>query len=93
MREDKHVSLVKRPPQNSAKKWDSLLYMHHIEGDPQVEAMLDKTICAMSSVFIGAFGSTFTQDIRRLRKDSGSSSLCHEYLCHNEEPNIVAKME
>ncbi|RDY06450.1 hypothetical protein CR513_09562, partial [Mucuna pruriens] len=84
------VPLVKRPPRNSAEKWDALLYRHHIEGDPQVEAMLDKTICAMSSVFIGASGSTFTQDIRRLRKDWGSASLCDEYLCQGQEPNVVA---
>lgn len=29
-------------------------------------AMLDKTICALSNVFIGSSGSTFTQDIFRL---------------------------
>ncbi|KAG2400309.1 O-fucosyltransferase 5 [Vigna angularis] len=56
-----------------------------------VKAMLDKIICAMSSVFIGASGSTFTQDI--IKKDWGSSSLCHEYLFHSEESNIVAEME
>ncbi|KAI8544776.1 hypothetical protein RHMOL_Rhmol08G0321300 [Rhododendron molle] len=49
----------------------------------QVEAMLDKTICAMSTVFIGASGSTFTEDILRLRKDWGSASLCDEYLCQD----------
>ncbi|KAK7285698.1 hypothetical protein RJT34_20476 [Clitoria ternatea] len=87
------VPLVKRPPRNSAEKWDALLYRHHIEGDPQVEAMLDKTICAMSSVFIGAPGSTFTQDILRLRKDWGSASLCDGYLCQGEEPNVVAETE
>lgn len=59
----------------------------------KVEAMLDKTICAMSSVFIGAPGSTFTEDIRRLRKDWGSLSMCDEYLCQGEEPNIVAENE
>jgi hypothetical protein len=32
----------------------------------QVEAMLDKTICTLSNVFIGSSGSTFTQDIFRL---------------------------
>lgn len=58
----------------------------------KVEAMLDKTICAMSSVFIGASGSTFTGDILRLRKDWGSASLCDEYLCQGEEPNVVAEM-
>ncbi|OIW16656.1 hypothetical protein TanjilG_23158 [Lupinus angustifolius] len=87
------VPLVVRPARNSAEKWDALLYRHGIEGDSQVEAMLDKTICAMSSVFIGASGSTFTEDILRLRKDWGSASLCDEYLCQGEEPNVIAENE
>ncbi|KAF1869142.1 hypothetical protein Lal_00048423 [Lupinus albus] len=87
------VPLVIRPARNSAEKWDALLYRHGIEEDPQVEAMLDKTISAMSSVFIGASGSTFTEDILRLRKDWGSASLCDEYLCQGEEPNVVAENE
>ncbi|XP_054783693.1 O-fucosyltransferase 36-like [Prosopis cineraria] len=90
---NKPVPLVKRPARNSAEKWDALLYRHGIEGDSQVEAMLDKTICAMSSVFIGAPGSTFTEDILRLRKDWGSASVCDQYLCQGEEPNIVAENE
>lgn len=89
----KPVPLVKRPARNSAEKWDALLYRHGLEGDSQVEAMLDKTICAMSSVFIGAPGSTFTEDILRLRKDWGSASSCDEYLCQGEEPNFVADNE
>ncbi|KAM1010878.1 hypothetical protein ACFX13_047037 [Malus domestica] len=89
----KTVPLVKRPARNSAEKWDALLYRHGIEGDAQVEAMLDKTICAMSSVFIGASGSTFTEDILRLRKDWGSASLCDEYLCQGEDPNFIAENE
>ncbi|CAA7056651.1 unnamed protein product [Microthlaspi erraticum] len=89
----KVVPLVKRPPRNSAEKWDSLLYRHGIEDDSQVDAMLDKTICAMSSVFIGASGSTFTEDILRLRKDWGTSSTCDEYLCRGEEPNFIAEDE
>ncbi|XP_062008843.1 O-fucosyltransferase 36-like [Rosa rugosa] len=89
----KAVPLVKRPARNSAEKWDALLYRHGIEGDSQVEAMLDKTISAMSSVFIGASGSTFTEDILRLRKDWGSASLCDEYLCQGEEPNFIAENE
>ncbi|CAH8306000.1 unnamed protein product [Eruca vesicaria subsp. sativa] len=87
------VPLVKRPPRNSAEKWDALLYRHDIEDDSQVDAMLDKTICAMSSVFIGASGSTFTEDILRLRKDWGTSSMCDEYLCRGEEPNFIAEDE
>ncbi|KAK7349351.1 hypothetical protein VNO77_06656 [Canavalia gladiata] len=90
---DRSVPLVKRPARNWAEKWDALLYRHGIEEDSQVEAMLDKTICAMSSVFIGAPGSTFTEDILRLRKDWGSASLCDEYLCQGEEPNVVAENE
>ncbi|XP_030535937.1 O-fucosyltransferase 36-like [Rhodamnia argentea] len=87
------VPLVKRPASNSAEKWDALLYRHGLQDDAQVEAMLDKTICAMSSVFIGASGSTFTEDILRLRKDWGSASVCDEYLCQGEEPNFIAGNE
>ncbi|KAK4736263.1 hypothetical protein R3W88_010524 [Solanum pinnatisectum] len=89
----KTVPIVQRPARNSAEKWDALLYRHGLEGDPQVEAMLDKTICAMSSVFIGSSGSTFTDDILRLRKDWGCASLCDEYLCQGELPNFIADDE
>ncbi|XP_026388363.1 O-fucosyltransferase 36-like isoform X2 [Papaver somniferum] len=89
----KTVPLVKRPDRNIAEKWDALLYRHGIEGDSQVEAMLDKAICAMASAFIGASGSTFTEDILRLRKDWGSASVCDEYLCHGELPNFIADNE
>ncbi|KAL2932840.1 O-fucosyltransferase 5 [Bienertia sinuspersici] len=89
----KPVPLVKRPSRNSAEKWDALLYRHGLEGDSQVEAMLDKTICAMSSVFIGSSGSTFTEDILRLRKGWGTLSVCDEYICQGEVPNIIAEEE
>ncbi|KAK9281303.1 hypothetical protein L1049_004200 [Liquidambar formosana] len=89
----KVVPLIKRPARNSAEKWDALLYRHNLQDDPQVEAMLDKTICAMSSVFIGSSGSTFTEDILRLRKDWESASLCDEYLCQGELPNFIAEDE
>ncbi|KAE9453338.1 hypothetical protein C3L33_14757, partial [Rhododendron williamsianum] len=89
----KAVPLIKRPARNPAEKWDALLYRHGLDGDPQVEAMLDKTICAMSTVFIGSSGSTFTEDILRLRKDWGSASLCDEHLCQGELPNFIADDE
>ncbi|XP_050234041.1 O-fucosyltransferase 36 [Mercurialis annua] len=89
----KIVPLVKRPSHTSVEKWDSLLSRHGIEDDPQVDAMLDKTICAMANVFIGASGSTFTEDILRLRKDWESASLCDEYLCQGELPNFIAENE
>ncbi|KAI4386903.1 hypothetical protein MLD38_004780 [Melastoma candidum] len=89
----KTVPLVKRPERNSAEKWDALLYRHGLDGDSQVDAMLDKTICALSSVFIGTSSSTFTEDILRLRKDWGSASLCDEYLCQGEESNFIAEGE
>ncbi|KAL9268217.1 O-fucosyltransferase 5-like protein [Drosera capensis] len=89
----KPVPLVTRPPRNLAEKWDALLYRHGLDGDPRVEAMLDKTICAMSSAFIGSSGSTFTEDILRLRKDWGSASSCDEYLCQGEVPNFKADAE
>ncbi|CAK9163825.1 unnamed protein product [Ilex paraguariensis] len=59
----------------------------------KVEAMLDKTICALSTVFIGSSGSTFTEDILRLRKDWGLASPCDEYLCRGEVPNFIADDE
>lgn len=59
----------------------------------QVEAMLDKTICALSNVFIGSSGSTFTEDIFRLRRGWGSMSYCDEYLCQGELPNYIAELE
>ncbi|EYU21259.1 hypothetical protein ABFS82_09G129500 [Erythranthe guttata] len=89
----KTVPLVQRPARNLAEKWDALLYRHGLEGDSQVEAMLDKTICALSSVFIGSSGSTFTEDILRIRKDWGSASVCDEYLCQGELPNFIAEDE
>ncbi|KAK3413619.1 hypothetical protein EUGRSUZ_I02168 [Eucalyptus grandis] len=89
----KPIPLVKRPDRSPAEKWDALLYRHGLQDDSQVEAMLDKTICAMSRVFIGASGSTFTEDILRLRKDWGSASRCDEYLCQGEEPNFIADDE
>ncbi|XP_051135015.1 O-fucosyltransferase 36-like [Andrographis paniculata] len=89
----KSVSIVRRPSRNSAEKWDALLYRHRLDEDPQVEAMLDKTICALSSVFIGSSGSTFTEDILRLRKDWRSASSCDEYLCQGRVPNIIAEDE
>ncbi|KAF3672533.1 putative protein STRUBBELIG-RECEPTOR FAMILY 7-like [Capsicum annuum] len=100
----KKVPLVRRPTRNSNEKWDALLYRRGLEGDRQevagsslgnslwhkckVEAMLDKTICAMSDVFIGSMGSTFTEDILRLRKDWGSASNCDEYLCQDSRPSF-----
>ncbi|KAL2493364.1 O-fucosyltransferase family protein [Abeliophyllum distichum] len=89
----KTVPLVQRPARNSAEKWDALLYRHGLDGDSQVDAMLDKTICALSTVFIGSSGSTFTEDILRLRKDWVSASVCDEYLCRDEVPNFIAEDE
>ncbi|XP_008812999.2 O-fucosyltransferase 36-like [Phoenix dactylifera] len=90
---DKPVALVKRPDHTNAEKWDALLYRNHMGGDSQVEAMLDKTICALSNVFIGASGSTFTEDIIRLRKGWESASQCDEYLCQGELPNYIAELQ
>lgn len=44
----KTIALVKRPPRNSAEKWDSLLYRHHLEDDPQV-----KLYCQTFSKWLG----------------------------------------
>ncbi|KAK1679301.1 hypothetical protein QYE76_040149 [Lolium multiflorum] len=90
---DRQVPLVKRPEHHSSEKWDALLYRDHMGGDNQVEAMLDKTICALSNVFIGTSGSTFTEDIFRLRRGWGSMSYCDEYLCQGELPNYIAEQD
>ncbi|KAF0905917.1 hypothetical protein E2562_008944 [Oryza meyeriana var. granulata] len=90
---DRQVPLVRRPEHHSSEKWDALLYRNHMGGDNQVEAMLDKTICALSNVFIGSSGSTFTEDIFRLRRGWGSASHCDEYLCQGELPNFVAEQD
>ncbi|TKW35452.1 hypothetical protein SEVIR_2G373400v4 [Setaria viridis] len=90
---DRQVPLVKRPEHHSSEKWDALLYRNHMGGDNQVEAMLDKTICALSNVFIGSSGSTFTEDIIRLRRGWGSASHCDEYLCRGELPNYIAEQD
>uniref|UniRef100_A0ACD5V0M7 Uncharacterized protein n=1 Tax=Avena sativa TaxID=4498 RepID=A0ACD5V0M7_AVESA len=90
---DRQVPLVRRPEHQSSEKWDALLYRNHIGGDSQVEAMLDKTICALSNVFIGSSGSTFTEDIFRLRRGWGSTSYCDEYLCQGELPNYIAEQD
>ncbi|XP_006657870.1 O-fucosyltransferase 36-like [Oryza brachyantha] len=90
---DRQVPLVRRPEHHSSEKWDALLYRNHMGGDSQVEAMLDKTICALSNVFIGSSGSTFTDDILRLRRGWGSASHCDEYLCQGELPNFIAEQD
>uniref|UniRef100_A0A0D9X0L9 GDP-fucose protein O-fucosyltransferase 2 n=1 Tax=Leersia perrieri TaxID=77586 RepID=A0A0D9X0L9_9ORYZ len=90
---DRQVPLVRRPEHHSSEKWDALLIRNHMGGDNQVEAMLDKTICALSNVFIGSSGSTFTEDILRLRRGWGSASHCDEYLCQGEHPNFMAELD
>ncbi|KAJ4799468.1 O-fucosyltransferase family protein [Rhynchospora pubera] len=87
------VPLVRRPEHNSAEKWDALVYRNHLGGDAQVEAMLDKTICAMAKVFVGSAGSTFTEDILRLRRGWGSSSSCDQYLCQGHLPDFIAETD
>ncbi|XP_024961092.1 O-fucosyltransferase 14-like [Cynara cardunculus var. scolymus] len=86
----KTVPLITRTTRNSAEKWDALLYRKKLDGDPQVEAMLDKTISALSGVFIRALESTFKEDILRLRRGWGTTSRCDEYLCEGEVPNFIA---
>lgn len=47
----KVVPLVKRPPRNSAEKWDSLLYRHGIEDDSQVMNATTKTLIRFLLVY------------------------------------------
>ena len=55
--------------------------------------MLDKTICAMSSSFVGTPGSTFSVDIMRMRNEWSTSSTCDQYLCEGEEPDFIASSD
>jgi peptide-O-fucosyltransferase len=87
------IPLIRRPEHNSAEKWDALLYRNHLGGDAQVEAMLDKTICALAKVFVGSAGSTFTEDIFLLRRGWGSSSSCDQYLCQGRLPDFIAETD
>ncbi|KAF3331960.1 GDP-fucose protein [Carex littledalei] len=87
------VPLIRRPEHNSAEKWDALMYRNHMGGDAQVEAMLDKTICALAKVFVGSAGSTFTEDILRLRRGWGSASTCDQYICQGHVPDFIAETD
>ncbi|KAH7443935.1 hypothetical protein KP509_02G056600 [Ceratopteris richardii] len=84
------ISLVQRPDHDGGEKWDSPLARHGLLNDKEVIAMLDKTICSMSSTFIGSPGSTFSVDILRMRNEWGTSSSCDQYLCGGEKPDFVA---
>lgn len=41
----KPIPLVKRPPRNSAEKWDALLYRHGLEEDSQVSQKVSTFSC------------------------------------------------
>lgn len=86
------IPLVQRPDHEKGEKWDSPLERHGLLDDKEVVAMLDKTICAMSSMFIGSPGSTFSADIMRMRGEWGTSNTCDGYLCEGEKPNFVATL-
>ncbi|EFJ28013.1 protein-O-fucosyltransferase-like protein [Selaginella moellendorffii] len=84
------VPMIQRPQHDSREKWDAILQRKGLLADNEVVAMLDKTICAMAESFIGTPGSTFTDDIVRLRKEWGSSNSCDGVLCQGQHPNFIA---
>lgn len=86
------IPLVRRPDHDDGEKWDSPLKQHGVLSDQEVLAMLDKSICAMSSTFIGSPGSTFSADIMRMRREWGTSNTCDQDLCQGEKPNFVASL-
>lgn len=86
------ITLVQRSDHENGEKWDSPIQRHKLLNDKEVIAMLDKTICAMSSVFIGSSGSTFSVDILRMRTEWGMSSNCDQYMCGGEKPNFIASL-
>jgi len=72
-------------------KWDALLWRKGLESDPAVMSMLDKTIAAMGVVFIGTRGSTFSDDIQRIRNEWGSAATCDGNICDEEVPSFLAE--
>ncbi|KAJ7531183.1 hypothetical protein O6H91_14G035400 [Diphasiastrum complanatum] len=89
----RHIPLVRRPDHDSREKWDALLVRSGLASDSEVVAMLDKTISALASIFIGSSGSTFTEDILRLRQEWGTANSCDDYLCEGERPNYLADID
>lgn len=64
----KIVPLVKRPPRNSAEKWDALLYRHGIEDDSQVRILsLDKSHENLFDFPGFAFGCSSTEKKKSFR--------------------------
>jgi peptide-O-fucosyltransferase len=47
--------------------------------DEMIYSVVEKTICAMSTVYISSFYSTFSQDIQRIRYD-WNKNTCHDHL-------------
>ena len=73
-------------------KWDALLWRKGLESDPAVMSMLDKAIAAMGVVFIGTRGSTFSDDIQRMRNEWGSAATCDGNICDEEVPSFLAEI-
>lgn len=87
------VPLVMRSEAHEAQaKWDSLLWRKKLESDPAVMAMVDKAIAAMGTVFVGTRGSTFSDDIQRMRNESGTANSCDCNLCDGELPSFTAEL-
>ncbi|KVH88818.1 Glycoside hydrolase, superfamily [Cynara cardunculus var. scolymus] len=76
---------------NAAESETGLLQSLVMLNGKTVEAMLDKTISALSGVFIRALESTFKEDILRLRRGWGTTSRCDEYLCEGQLITILKK--
>ncbi|GBG92528.1 hypothetical protein CBR_g55863 [Chara braunii] len=63
------------------RNWNSALTASQRK-NPETRAMLDRTICALGAVFIASRGSTFSNEVRRIRNG---------WRLHNKLDSVVCK--
>lgn len=69
--------------------WAEPLVKLGVDKDPDVLAMVEKTVCVLGSVFYGTAGSTFSGDIARLRDWWFLKSCKDDDLCGTEDPDTI----
>lgn len=89
--EGKSLPLVQMP-KLSGQPWAEPLVKKGLATNPDVISLVDKTICALASVFFGTWGSTFTHDIYRMRDWWHQGSTCDGYICDPENIADVLPM-
>eukprot|EP00897_Mesotaenium_endlicherianum_P009738 jgi/Mesen1/8793/ME000528S08190 len=87
----KHVPLLRLPASLEGAPWAAPLAARGLLADPTVVAMVEKTVCVLSSVFYGTWGSTFSGDISRNRDWWFTRSCADASICElSESADMVA---